>query len=135
METVGEKNQNVIEDGILGGMSFDERTVEMVKRRSDKLAPDDQSDRVAGKSKGNLAAQIECATAKIPSATFFSLAVASIGISLLLRAFGRKNDSQFVGQWVPTILTVGLYNKIAKLEGSESQKAQRVQMYSADGRN
>jgi len=32
---------------------------------------------------------------------------------------GRKNLANFVGQWVPTILIVGLYNKLVKVEGSE----------------
>lgn len=68
---------------------------------------------------GSLTKQIESVTSKIPSATFLSLAVGSIGLSALLQVCGRKADAQFVGQWVPTILTLGLYNKLVKLEGSE----------------
>jgi hypothetical protein len=33
--------------------------------------------------------------------------------------FGQRNVANFVGQWVPTILIIGLYNKLVKLEGSE----------------
>ena len=74
----------------------------------------------AGESgEGSVTKQIENVTSKIPSATFLSLALASIGLSALLQVSGRKNDAQFVGQWVPTILTLGLYNKLVKLQGSE----------------
>ncbi|MDZ4786306.1 MAG: hypothetical protein SGJ02_09555 [bacterium] len=74
----------------------------------------------AGESgEGTLTKQIESFTSKIPSATFLGLAVGSVGLSAVLRLFGNKDDSQFVGQWVPTILLLGLYNKLVKLEGSE----------------
>ena len=63
--------------------------------------------------------QIEAVTTRIPSATFLSAALASIGIAAILQTLGRKSDAQFVGQWVPTILILGLYNKLVKLEGSE----------------
>ena len=68
---------------------------------------------------GAITKRIEEFTSKIPSATFLSLALASVGLSALLRMFDRKEDAQFVGHWVPTILTLGLYNKLVKLEGSE----------------
>jgi hypothetical protein len=31
----------------------------------------------------------------------------------------QRNVANFVGQWVPTLLLIGLYNKLVKLEGSE----------------
>ena len=70
-------------------------------------------------SEGAWTKQIEKVTSQIPSATFLSLAIASIGISAFFQLVGRKEDAQFVGQWVPTILTLGLYNKLVKIEGSE----------------
>jgi hypothetical protein len=33
--------------------------------------------------------------------------------------FGQRNLANFVGQRAPTILIMGLYNKLVKLEGSE----------------
>ncbi len=54
---------------------------------------------------------IEHYTSAIPSGTYLSLAIASIGLSLALQVAGRKNEAQFVGQWVPTILILGLGNK------------------------
>jgi hypothetical protein len=62
---------------------------------------------------------IEHYTSQVPSGTYLSLAVGSIGLSLALRMLGQKHASEFVGQWVPTILILGLYNKMVKLHGSE----------------
>jgi hypothetical protein len=39
--------------------------------------------------------------------------------SISLKALGRNHLSLFVGQWVPTFLVLGLYNKIVKVAGSE----------------
>jgi hypothetical protein len=36
-------------------------------------------------------------------------AALSVGISLVLRALGRKHDALFVGEWAPTLLLLGLY--------------------------
>jgi hypothetical protein len=38
--------------------------------------------------------------------------------SLLLMIMRQKNLANFVGQWVPTIFIVGLYNKLVKQHGS-----------------
>ncbi len=62
---------------------------------------------------------IEHYTSQVPSGTYLSLAVGSIGLSLALRLAGQKHAANFVGQWVPTILILGLYNKLVKVEGSE----------------
>jgi hypothetical protein len=32
---------------------------------------------------------------------------------------GEKHKSLFVGQWAPTFLILGLYNKLVKVEGSD----------------
>jgi hypothetical protein len=42
---------------------------------------------------------------------FLSGAAASIAISLFLRIAGRQHDAQFVGQWAPTLLLLGLYSR------------------------
>jgi hypothetical protein len=62
---------------------------------------------------------IEEQTAKLPSDVFLWAAGASILGSLALKAMGDEKDSQFVGQWAPTFLILGLYNKLVKLHGSE----------------
>ncbi len=68
---------------------------------------------------GTLTETIEHYTSQVPSGVYLSLAIGSIGIAAVLRLMGRRDDSQFVGQWVPTILLLGLYNKIVKQHGSD----------------
>ena len=70
-------------------------------------------------SEGMVAKAIEKQTAKLPSDTFLWAAAASIAASLALQVMGRKTESTFVGQWVPTMLILGLYNKIVKVAGSD----------------
>lgn len=70
-------------------------------------------------SEGMVARAIEEQTARLPSDTFLWAAVASIGGSILLQMMDRKNESLFVGQWAPTFLILGLYNKIVKVAGSD----------------
>ena len=40
---------------------------------------------------------------------FLTGAATSIALSLTLRIIGRQHDAQFVGQWAPTLLLLGLY--------------------------
>jgi hypothetical protein len=68
---------------------------------------------------GQVTKAIEYYTSQVPSGTYLSLAVGSMGFSLALRLLGQKHAANFVGQWVPTILLLGLYNKLVKVEGSE----------------
>jgi len=70
-------------------------------------------------SEGVVARTIEEQTAKLPSDLFLWAAGASIVGSLTLRAMGDKDASLFVGQWAPTFLILGLYNKIVKVAGSD----------------
>lgn len=74
---------------------------------------------VTRKSEGDLTKMIESQTARIPSGTYLSLAVVSMAGSLLLMLMGARNVANFVGQWAPTILIMGLYNKLVKLEGHD----------------
>ena len=68
---------------------------------------------------GKIARTIEQQTAKLPSDLFLWGAVASIATSLILQASGKKHASMFVGQWAPTVLILGLYNKLVKQLGSD----------------
>ncbi len=70
-------------------------------------------------AEGWSARMIEQQTAKLPSDVFLWGALGSIGGSLLLNAMGKKEESLFVGQWAPTLLILGLYNKIVKVAGSD----------------
>jgi hypothetical protein len=73
-------------------------------------------------TEGPVARAIEMQTAKLPSDTFLWAALASIALSLTLRFFDRKDDAHFVGHWAPTLLLLGVYNKLVKLHGSDPVK-------------
>ncbi|MGI8820014.1 MAG: hypothetical protein ACR2ID_03955 [Chthoniobacterales bacterium] len=68
---------------------------------------------------GFLARSIEEQTAKLPSDTFLWLALGSIAASLTLKMTDRDRDALFVGQWAPTFLLLGIYNKLVKQLGSD----------------
>ena len=70
-------------------------------------------------TEGPVARAIEQQTAKLPSDTFLWMAGGSIAASLTLKLMGRDTDALFVGQWAPTFLILGLYNKIVKVLGSD----------------
>jgi hypothetical protein len=70
-------------------------------------------------SEGAMTKAIEEYTSAVPSGVYLSLAVGSIGLSALLHLSGREKTAQFVGHWVPTILILGLYNKLVKVHGSD----------------
>lgn len=68
---------------------------------------------------GRVASAIEEQTAKIPSDIFLWAALGSIAISLAYKLAGKNDKALFVGQWPPTFLILGLYNKFVKLEGHD----------------
>ncbi|MBA3916435.1 MAG: hypothetical protein H0X25_21840 [Acidobacteriales bacterium] len=43
-----------------------------------------------------------------------------MGASLVLKAVGEDDWALFVGQWAPTFLIIGVYNKLVKQHGSDS---------------
>ena len=70
-------------------------------------------------NEGTVARGIEQQTAKLPSDLFLWAAGGAITASLTLKMLGRDTDALFVGQWAPTFLILGTYNKIVKLLGSD----------------
>lgn len=74
-------------------------------------------------SEGPVARGIEQYTAQLPSDTFLWAAGASIAASLTLMATGNRHGALFVGQWAPTFLLLGIYNKIVKVAGSDQVHA------------
>lgn len=70
-------------------------------------------------AEGRVAKSIEEQTAKLPSDTFLWLAVAAMTASASLQLLGNRHVSLFVGQWAPTFLIFGLYNKLVKQLGSD----------------
>jgi hypothetical protein len=70
-------------------------------------------------SEGPVARALEQQTAKLPSDLFLWAALGSILISLAMKVLGDDHRSLFVGQWVPTFLILGIYNKLVKQLGSD----------------
>jgi hypothetical protein len=62
---------------------------------------------------------IENQASKIPSDVFMWAAGASIVASLALKFAKRNHEALFVGQWAPTFLVLGLFNKLIKTTASE----------------
>lgn len=72
-------------------------------------------------TEGPVAKAIEKQTAKVPSDVFLWAAIGSMAISLGFKLFKKNNNSLFVGEWAAPFLLLGIYNKLVKLEGSDSQ--------------
>jgi hypothetical protein len=71
---------------------------------------------------GPVAREIERQTAKLPSDLWLWGALASMVASLGLQATRSRRLatlSNFLGQWVPTLLIFGLYNKLVKVAGHD----------------
>jgi hypothetical protein len=64
-------------------------------------------------------------TNKIPTSFFLALAAGTVALSLGL-ALSKKEKSwaTFVGQWVPTVLLLGIYDKIVKTQNSNKVDSQ-----------
>lgn len=71
------------------------------------------------KKEGQVATMIEEQTAKIPSDVYLWAAVGSIAASLALKLSGQSKTALFVGQWAPTFLILGMYNKLVKQQGHD----------------
>ena len=71
-------------------------------------------------TEGPVAKSIEQQTAKLPSDTFLWAAVGAMAFSAVLQLSRAKSASHFVGQWAPTLLILGVYNKLVKLQGSDA---------------
>lgn len=68
---------------------------------------------------GRIAGGIEEQTAKIPSDIFLWASIGSMAASLTLKLLKRDEQALFVGQWAPSFLILGLYNKLVKVEGHD----------------
>ena len=68
---------------------------------------------------GPVARNIERQTSKLPSDFFLWGALGAMGLSLVMQGTNRPHRAQFIGQWVPTLLLFGVYNKIVKVAGSD----------------
>jgi hypothetical protein len=68
---------------------------------------------------GEVARRLEGLTSRLPSDFFLWGGLASVATSLGFMLAGRKQVANFIGQWVPTLLLFGVYNKIVKIAGHD----------------
>ncbi|GHB80759.1 hypothetical protein [Persicitalea jodogahamensis] len=100
-------------------------TTEQIKDKANDVK-DDVKDKVKNfnpeHKEGPVAAAIEDYTARIPSDIFLWASLGSMAASATLKILGRDRDALFVGQWAPSFLMLGLYNKLVKMEGYGKDK-------------
>jgi len=94
--------------------------METIKQMGEKLEATASAN---NKIEGATTRKIEQVTSAIPSATWLVLGGGAIVGALVLKAMGRDATANFVGQWAPTLLMLGLYNKMVKLMGSDRKSS------------
>ncbi len=85
--------------------------MENIKEQVDKTNPNQKE--------GKVATKLEEQTAKIPSDVFLWAALGSMFISLILKITGSSKTALFIGQWAPSFLLFGIYNKLVKQLGHD----------------
>jgi hypothetical protein len=84
-----------------------------VKSKLDQVNPE--------KREGDVATMIEEQTAKVPSDVFLWASVTTMALSLTLKLMRRDDQALFVGLWAPSFLLFGIYNKLVKQLGHDTQ--------------
>jgi hypothetical protein len=72
----------------------------------------------SGHAEGRVARAIEQQTAQLPSDLFLWAALCAMAVSLWLQVADKREQSLFIGQWAPSFLPFGIYNKLVKVAGS-----------------
>jgi hypothetical protein len=70
-------------------------------------------------TEGTFTKTVEQYTASVPSSAYLGAAIGAMGLSLAFQLAGRDKWSNFITRWVPTLLVIGMYNKLVKVEGHE----------------
>ncbi|MCX2741734.1 hypothetical protein [Pontibacter anaerobius] len=91
-----------------------ETSVNDLKNKADKMNPQ--------KTEGPVAAAIEEYTARIPSDMYLWAALGSMAVSATLKVLRKDEEALFVGQWAPSFLLLGVYNKLVKQLGKDKYR-------------
>jgi hypothetical protein len=51
-----------------------------------------------------------------------------MALSAGLLMAGKKHASLFIGQWAPSLLIIGLYNKLVKVEGHDKDDKEQSEV-------
>ena len=82
----------------------------------------DYESKTREQTEGPVARALETQTSKLPSDVWLWASGAAMLVSLGLQLSGNrktKDVSNFIGQWAPTLLILGLYNKLVKVAGHD----------------
>src|SRR5688572_3432237 len=71
------------------------------------------------RTEDSLTKTVEDFTAAVPSSAYLGVAVGAMALALALQLAGRGKWGNFIAQWVPACLIIGVYNKLVKLEGHD----------------
>lgn len=86
----------------------------MIDRTEDLISPKTKP------KEGKFTKKVERVTAKVPSVAYLGLAIGSMILSASIAAFSEKKTfANFVGLWVPSLLLIGVYNKLVKIHPTE----------------
>ena len=77
------------------------------------------SSRTSGEREDRVTSTIESQTAKIPSSGYLAAAVGAMAVSAIFKIAGKDDWALFIGQWAPSFLVIGVYNKMVKQHGSD----------------
>jgi hypothetical protein len=78
-----------------------------------------QGTQTPSKTEDEFTKSVEHYTAAIPSSAYLGVAIGAMALSLAFQAAGQGKWGNFIAQWVPTWLIIGVYNKLVKLEGHD----------------
>jgi hypothetical protein len=62
---------------------------------------------------------VEPYTGSPPSSPYLGFAIAGMGLSLALLLGGREKWSHFIAHWVPALLALAVYDKLAAVQGED----------------
>jgi outer membrane lipoprotein SlyB len=77
--------------------------------------------KTAGEQEGEMTGAIEAQTSKVPSGAYLGAAVGAMAASAILKLNGKDEWASFVGHWAPTLLILGVYNKMVKQHGTDAE--------------
>ena len=59
---------------------------------------------------------VKQSSAAMPSSAYLGVAAGAMMLSLICQLTGRSKWGNFISQWVPVWLVIGVYNKLTKFE-------------------
>ena len=111
-------------------MNISAKSADVSRSSEDRGERRDSKEKESEQKEGPVARAIEEKKAKLPSDLFLWGATGSILASAVLEVVTMRRHrllagnrsaqlSLFIGQWAPTFLLLGLYNKLVKVAGSD----------------